>query len=86
MKLMFINGSPKASGSASAEILNELKSYMDGNTVSECAFHANSRLTPGLIDEVAEQDVLIFAFPLYVDGIPSHLLRVLVELGEGIEK
>jgi multimeric flavodoxin WrbA len=80
MKLMFINGSPKAGGSASAEILKELQSYIPGHTVSECAFHAGGRLTPALIDEISEQDVLVFAFPLYVDGIPSHLLRVLVEL------
>lgn len=70
MKLMLLNGSPKASGSASAAILNELNSYIEGYSVSQCAFHANSRLTPALIDEIAEQDVLVFAFPLYVDGIP----------------
>lgn len=80
MKLMLINGSPKVSGSASAAILNELNSYMEGYTVSQCAFHGNSRLTPALLEELIEQDVLVFAFPLYVDGIPSHLLRILVEL------
>lgn len=85
MKLMLLNGSPKASGSASAAILNELNSYIEGYSVSQCAFHANSRLTPALIDEIAEQDVLVFAFPLYVDGIPSHLLRVLVELEKELQ-
>ncbi len=85
MNLMLINGSPKASGSASAEILKELKSCIGGCTVSECAFHVNSKLTPALIDEIAVQDTLVFAFPLYVDGIPSHLLHVLVQLEEELK-
>ena len=30
--------------------------------------------------QLAECDALVFAFPLYVDGIPSHLLNSLIQL------
>jgi multimeric flavodoxin WrbA len=80
MNIMLINGSPKPNGSASGAILNELRDYLPGHTISECAFHAASTLTPALADALAAQDVLVFAFPLYVDAIPSHLLRILVQL------
>jgi multimeric flavodoxin WrbA len=80
MNIMLINGSPKASGSASGAILNEFRDYLPGHTISECAFHAASTLSPALADALAAQDALVFAFPLYVDAIPSHLLRILVQL------
>lgn len=38
------------------------------------------------LSQMQNSDVLIFAFPLYVDSIPSHLLRFLVELqNRGLE-
>ncbi len=80
MNIMLINGSPKPNGSTSGAILSELRDYLPGHTISECAFHAASALTPALADTLAAQDVLVFAFPLYVDAIPSHLLRILVQL------
>jgi hypothetical protein len=82
MKIAFINGSPKAKGSASICILEELKAFID----KQHTFLDYSFRQPGLKLEqmiaLSECDVLIFAFPLYVDGIPSHMLHCLIMLEE----
>lgn len=44
-------------------------------------FHLrNDRIEEETLSGIAECDALVFAFPLYVDGIPSHLLRWLTVL------
>lgn len=80
MKISLINGSPKRKNSASGVILDELKSYLGGHAVTEYAFHAGDPPTQSQLEALLGQDALILAFPLYVDGIPSHLLRGLIEM------
>ena len=80
MNILLLNGSPKAKNSSSGVILDELKSYFDGHTVTEYAFHASAPITQLPLDLLIRQDAIVFAFPLYVDGIPSHLLRSLMEM------
>ena len=80
MNISLINGSPKIKDSASGIILDEIKGYLYGHTVTDYAFHAGILPTYLQLENLTKQDVLIFAFPLYVDGIPSHLLRSLVEM------
>ena len=79
--MALINGSPKGKRSASNCILQELKPLLahDSNRILEYRF-CNSVLHPREMDQIIDCDVLIFAFPLYVDGIPSHLLRCLMQL------
>lgn len=81
MKIALINGSPKSKDSASGCILEELKAFLDNgsNTVSEFHF-MKQQLTAEDMELLAEHQVLVFAFPLYVDGIPSHLLHCLLQL------
>lgn len=81
MKIALINGSPKSNNSVSECILQELKVFIesDNNMISEYNFR-KPQLNAEEIEELAEQDVLVFAFPLYVDGIPSHLLNCLIQL------
>lgn len=81
MKIAFINGSPKIKDSASGYILQELKTFLnhDSNTISEYYFR-NPQLSTDEMEDLAECNVLVFAFPLYVDGIPSHLLNCLIQL------
>lgn len=83
MKIAFINGSPKFKESASGYILEELKSLLkdDSNIVSEYCFN-KPQLSIEDMEQLKECNVLVFAFPLYVDGIPAHLLRCLVQLEE----
>ncbi|MDP4144332.1 MAG: hypothetical protein Q8936_07605 [Bacillota bacterium] len=81
MKIAFINGSPKIKESASSYILEELKTFLeqDGNIISEFCFR-QPQLTVEEMEQFTEYNVFVFAFPLYVDGIPSHLLNCLVQL------
>lgn len=81
MKIAFINGSPKIKNSASACILQELKAFLnqDSNTIYEYSFK-KPQLSIKEMQPLVECDVLVFAFPLYVDAIPSHLLSCLIQL------
>lgn len=79
MKIAFINGSSKTKDSASGCILNDLKPFLKDNTISEYKFN-KKKVTLEQMEELAKCDVLVFAFPLYVDGIPSHLLNCLIQL------
>jgi multimeric flavodoxin WrbA len=87
MKIALINGSPKISGSASGSILQDLRSFLEDTADTIYDYHFKKPIVSA--EEVAalsECDILIFAFPLYVDGIPSHLLRCLVQLEQSLAK
>jgi hypothetical protein len=43
-------------------------------------------LTPEQYAEICHMDKLIFAFPLYIDAVPSHLFRMLVNLEGYLKK
>ena len=77
MNIALINGSPKKKDSASEIVLTELKSLLGDNNITEISLNAPKIEN---LDKFSGQDVLVFAFPLYVDGIPSHLLRCICEL------
>lgn len=89
MKITLINGSPKVKDSASGLILNELKIFLNNSedeaerniSISEYNFRKN-KLDSAVIEEVVTSDILVFIFPLYIDGVPSHLLSCLVQLEE----
>lgn len=83
MNIALINGSPKVKDSASGCILQELKPFLerDSNTIYEYSFRKPDLGTID-INHISECNALVFAFPLYVDGILSHLLSCLVKLEE----
>lgn len=87
MKIALINGSPKLSQSASSFILKDLGSLLTEHELIPVEIHKPviKEETLGL---VLSCEVLVFAFPLYVDGIPSHLLSVLemIEAATKIER
>ena len=80
MNITFINGSPKKTGSTSGVLLSELRTYLDGNSLVEASFYAASRPEQFLTEKFGKPDALVFAFPLYVDGVPSHFLRLLAAM------
>ncbi|MFA5524379.1 MAG: hypothetical protein WDA24_08465 [Tissierellales bacterium] len=83
MKIALINGSPKPDNSASGCILEELKAYIESENMMISNYNFRKpQLNAEEIEKLTEEDVLIFAFPLYVDGIPSHLLYCLTQLEE----
>lgn len=81
MNIALINGSPKIKDSASRCILQELKLFLDSdsNMISEYHF-SKKQLSAKEMGQLMECSVLVFAFPLYVDAIPSHLLNCLIQL------
>ena len=80
MKIVLINGSPKVKGSTSEALAGALKDCLSSKAdVIEIGFHAPT-LPQGTIDQMRDADAWIFVYPLYVDGIPGHLLSCLVQL------
>lgn len=76
MKIALINGSPKVKDSASGCFLDELK-----KTLPDCSFTEYSLAKPNVdLQSLTQQDAIVFAFPLYVDGVPSNMLHYLCQL------
>lgn len=80
MKVALICGSPKGERSASKVILSFAQKVLP----KSCEFVSVTLNKPTVNHDVIEQitscDRLIWAFPLYVDAIPSHLLPWFLEL------
>ena len=84
MKVAFINGSPRKSNGITAELLAHLETKLPGCEIthgweglSEAPFacEGGARRAGGAI---------VIAFPLYVDAIPSNLLRELAAHETGL--
>ncbi len=78
MKTVLINCSPKKRFCASAYFLFLQKLFLNGEKVTEKlrapADHAC------ILEQLKDADAVVFCLPLYVDGIPSHVLRFLEEM------
>ena len=78
MKTVFINASPKKRFCASSYFLFLQRLFVSGEKVTE------TLRTPADHDRVLEQlrdaQTVVFGVPLYVDGIPSHLLRFMEKM------
>ncbi|RCX20717.1 multimeric flavodoxin WrbA [Fontibacillus phaseoli] len=82
MKIAMINGSPKLGKNSSSILLRILETLIpDEHEIAHYALNKKD-LTPEQYSELCRMDTLVLAFPLYVDGIPSHLFRMLVGLEE----
>ncbi len=73
MKTVFINCSPKKRFCASAYFLSLQRLFVGGKKVTEKlrgpADHSR------ILDQLRDARAVVFGVPLYVDGIPSHVLR-----------
>ena len=81
MKISIINESPKAIKSNSEILGNYLLSLLKENEIKKY-YSIYFRLNDENKNEIYNSDVLIFLFPLHVDGIPSNLLKLLVKFEE----
>ena len=81
MKISIVNGSPKAIKSNSEILGNYLSSLLKENEIKEY-YSIYARLDDKIKNEIHNSDILIFLFPLHVDGIPSNLLKLLVKFEE----
>lgn len=80
MKIAMINGSPKTGKSTSELLLNYLSGQLDGDSgiqMTACRLKPKG-FTMEERQEIAECEALVLAFPLYVDSIPSHVLRMMM--------
>lgn len=82
MRIALISGSPKVNNSASDALLEDLKGYLGERAeVVNLGFHSPT-ISKEVSEELAKTDTWVFAYPLYVDGIPGHLLSCLIQLEE----
>lgn len=70
MRIALINGSPKKAGSATGYFLDCLRDKLGEEHVL-----VGMRAEGEDFGQPVTMDALVLAFPLYVDGIPSHCLR-----------
>ena len=78
MKTVFINGSPKKKLSVSSYILGIVRLLVRGEVVKEQV--RNSEDYERILNRIADADNVVFGLPLYVDGIPSHMLAFMKEM------
>ena len=78
MKTVFINGSPKKRFCASAYFLFLQRLFVSGEKVTE---HLRTKGDcQRILDRLPGADAVVFGLPLYVDGVPSHVLVFLEEM------
>ena len=80
MVIATLNGSPKVKDSNSEVNLSVIEERLSKeNTIKRYSIN-KSLLKEEEISQIINSDILIFAFPLYVDGIPAHLLEQMILL------
>ena len=72
MKTIFINGSPKKKLSVSSYLLGIVRLLVRGEVVSEQVRNAKDH--ERVLERLKDADRVVFGIPLYVDGVPSHML------------
>jgi hypothetical protein len=78
MNIVVLNGSPKKKLSASAYFAKILKLALAGNKIAEYSLR-NKEHFPLIFEAMKTASAVVLAVPLYVDGVPSHVLRFLRE-------
>lgn len=80
MKIAVCNASPKYNNSTSGILAGYIHSNIhEPNECVDVNIHANTSVDDCLND-LENADTWVLVFPVYIDGIPGHLLSVLAEL------
>ncbi|MDF2533824.1 MAG: hypothetical protein K0Q65_3405 [Clostridia bacterium] len=75
MKIALINGSPKAKNSTSGYVLQTLKPLLPNEHEMIEYYFRMPHISNRDLEQIAECDILVFAFPLYVDGLPLEIMK-----------
>ena len=78
MKTVFIDCSPKKRLSASGFIATVTKWFVFGKNI-QCKLRTPKDYKM-ILDEMKDADTVVFSMPLYVDGVPSHILPFLKKM------
>ena len=78
MKTVLINGSPKKKLSVSSYLLGMLKIGIKGEVVKEQV--RNKSDYARVLANIQDADAVVFVLPLYVDGVPAHILAFMKEM------
>ena len=78
MKTVFINCSPKKHFCASSYFLFLQRLFAGGEKVT-LKMRTPADYDP-ILEELRDAQAVVFALPLYVDGVPSHVLRFLEKM------
>ena len=78
MKTVFINCSPKKNFCASAYFLFLQRLFTGGEKVNEKLRTPADHIR--ILEQLKDAQAAVFGLPLYVDGVPSHVLRFMEEM------
>lgn len=78
MNILVLNGSPKKSGGASKYFSGVLKRMLIACNITDFSIR-NAQDHRDIFKRMEAADALVLSAPLYVDGIPSHILCFLKE-------
>lgn len=80
IKISLMSGSPKPLSSASGALLDSLKPKLYDHFYVSIHNLNKTSVPEESIESILDSDILVLSFPLYVDGIPSHLISCLHEM------
>jgi hypothetical protein len=86
MRIALVNGSPKTGESISALLLNTLEGFLGKeHTLTKYRIGRQEPAAEEItaIDAIFKSDAVVLVFPLYSDGIPAHLFRILEQVSPG---
>lgn len=78
MKTVLINASPKKKMSVSSHFLSLQRLFIGGTVTKEKLRNQGDHQR--ILKALSDADAVVFVLPLYVDGIPSHVLQFLKQL------
>lgn len=78
MKIALINGSPRGRKATSEWVLDEIEKNIEEQEVKK--FYFTNIPKEQILREILTYDTLIFAYPNYFGGIPSHVFEAMVLL------
>ncbi len=78
MKTVMITASPKKKGGVSGHLLRMQRILLHGTVVKETLRTLGDH--DRILEQLRDADAVVFSMPLYVDGVPSHVLAFMEKM------